>query len=65
MTVTMLLLQVQGPLAEAAARTAAQAWHSRDVVTSLGATQLIRMLKSPGNHTNRAVGVGSRTVLCS
>lgn len=61
----LLLLQLQGPLAEAAARTAAQAWHSRDVVSSLGAVQLICMLNCPGKHTSRAFGVGPPTVLCS
>lgn len=48
MIMLLLLLQVQGPLAAVAARTAAQAWHGGDVVSSLGAVQLIRMLNVSG-----------------
>lgn len=49
-TVTVLLLQVNESLAEAAARTAAQAWHRKDVVSSLGALKLIQMLGFPGKQ---------------
>ena len=56
-----MLLQVQGPLAEAAARTAVQAWHGRDVVSSLGAVKLVRMLNLSGTRTSRAFKVNSPT----
>ena len=42
------LLQVNGSLAEVAARTAAQGWRCRDLVSSLGAVQLVQMLGFPG-----------------
>lgn len=44
----VLLLQVNGSLAEVAARTAAQGWRCRDLVSSLGAVQLVQMLGFPG-----------------
>ena len=50
----MLLLQVNGSLAEVTARTAAQAWRCRDVISSLGAVQLIHMLDFAGEHASRA-----------
>ena len=53
----LVLLQVQGPLAEAAARAATRAWRCRDVVSSLGAVQLVCMLDFPGKHTTRVLSL--------